>query len=77
MADKNVADDELRDEYEPSLFAHAERGKYAARFQAGTNIVRLAPDVAAAFPNEESVNEALRFVQRIAKDANRLTAPRS
>lgn len=29
---------------------------------AGTNIVRLDPDVAAAFPNEESVNEALRFV---------------
>ena len=28
----------------------------------GTNTVRLAPDVAAAFPNEEAVNEALRSV---------------
>ena len=28
---------------------------------AGTNIVRLDPDVAAAFPTEEAVNEALRF----------------
>ena len=27
-----------------------------------TNTVRLAPDVAAAFPTEETVNEALRFV---------------
>ena len=28
---------------------------------AGTNIVRLEPDVAAAFRTEEAVNEALRF----------------
>ena len=28
----------------------------------GTNTVRLAPDVAAAFPNEEAVNEVLRSV---------------
>ena len=36
---------------------------------AGTNIVRLAPDVAAAFPNEEAVNEALRSVLKIVDDA--------
>ena len=37
------------------------RGKYAKQYAAGTNIVHLAPDVAAAFPTEEAVNEALRF----------------
>ena len=30
-------------------------------------IVRLAPDVAAAFPSEEAVNEALRLLLNVAK----------
>ncbi|HET6384097.1 MAG TPA: hypothetical protein VFJ58_11960 [Armatimonadota bacterium] len=34
------------------------RGKYAARYAEGSNIVVLAPDVAAAFPTEQTVNEA-------------------
>ena len=38
----------------------------------GTNIVRLAPDVVAAFPNEEDVNEALRFALRVMDDAKQL-----
>ena len=37
-----------------------------------TNIVQLAPDVAAAFPNEEAVNEALRFVLRITDETKHL-----
>lgn len=65
--------DDLRPEYEDATFTGAVRGKYAERFQSGTNLVRLAPDVAAAFPDEQSVNDALRFVQQIAKDAGRLT----
>jgi hypothetical protein len=32
------------------------------RYRAGTNIVLLEPDVAAAFPTAESVNEALRVL---------------
>lgn len=65
--------DDLRAEYDESAFVNASRGKYAAAYQSGANIVRLAPDVAADFPDEQSVNEALRFVQRIAQDAGRLT----
>lgn len=65
--------DDLRAEYDATVFAGAERSKYSAAYQAGANIVRLAPDVAADFPDEQSVNEALRFVQRIAQDAGRLT----
>ncbi len=36
------------------------RGKYVARYRAGTNVVVLDPDVAAAFPNAAAVNRALR-----------------
>lgn len=53
-------EDELRPEYDLSdLLKHAVRGKYAARYKAGTNLVLLAPDVAEAFPDEHAVNDAL------------------
>jgi hypothetical protein len=61
-------DDELRPEYDlAQLLQQAVRGKYAAQYKLGTNLVLLAPDVAAAFPDEEAVNEALRLVMRLAK----------
>ena len=50
---------ELRAEYD---FSEGERGKYAARFQEGTRVVVLEPDVAAVFPTSEAVNAALRKV---------------
>jgi hypothetical protein len=52
--------EELRDEYSPTDLQHGVRGKYLKQYQAGTNIVRLAPDVVAAFPTEQAVNQALR-----------------
>jgi hypothetical protein len=36
------------------------RGKYAARYAAGTNVVLLDADVAQAFPTARAVNDALR-----------------
>lgn len=74
MASASSSGDELRPEYDESVFENADRGKYARRYAAGTNIVRLAPDVAAAFPDEKAVNDALRFVMQIANDAGRLTS---
>jgi hypothetical protein len=62
-------DDDLRAEYDPSLIRAGVRGKYAQRYKAGTNLVLLAPDVAAVFPDAEAVNEALRLLMRVAKDA--------
>ncbi len=60
--------DELRPEYDLStLLDGGVRGKYAAQYQEGTNLVLLAPDVAAAFSDAEAVNEALRLVLRIAR----------
>lgn len=50
---------EMRAEYD---FSTGVRGKYAARFAEGTNLVLLAPDVAAEFPTASAVNKALRQV---------------
>ena len=55
--------DELRPEYDlRALLKHSVRGKYAAKYRAGTNLVLLDPDIAKAFPTEQSVNQALRLV---------------
>ena len=49
-------DDELRPEYDlVTLLKDGERGKYAERYKAGTNLVLLDPDVAHAFPTAEAV----------------------
>ena len=53
-------DDDLRPEYDPSDLGPGVRGKYLKRYQSGTNLVRLVPEVRAAFPTDEAVNEALR-----------------
>ena len=58
--------DELRPEYDLSeLLKGGVRGKYVARYRAGTNLVLLDPDVARSFPDEATVNEALRLVIRL------------
>ncbi len=62
---KQVAKDEdMRKEYD---FTHAVRGKYANRFPKDVVMVTRAPDVAAAFPDAESVNRALRVLLKAAK----------
>ncbi len=63
---KKKADD-LRPEYDLSKLKGGVRGKYAKRFQKGTNLVLLSPDVAKYFPDEQSVNDALRSLVNIAK----------
>jgi hypothetical protein len=60
-------DDELRPEYDLSQLQGGVRGKYAQRYKQGTNLVLLDPDVADAFPTEDSVNQALRLLMRIAE----------
>jgi hypothetical protein len=44
----------------PLDFSKAVRGKYYARMQQGANVVVIAPDLLKAFPDSESVNDALR-----------------
>lgn len=60
--DENKADDDLRDEYDPSMLKGGVRGKYFERYRRGTNLALLAPDVRAAFPTDDAVNEALRLL---------------
>jgi len=60
--------DELRAEYNlKPLLKQAVRGKYAERYAEGTNLVLLAPGVAAAFPTADAVNEALRLVLQLSQ----------
>ena len=66
--------DEILPEYE---FTRARRNKYASRFAAGSVVVVLEPDVAAAFPNSGDANEALRALAGIIqKHRPRKTASR-
>jgi hypothetical protein len=49
----------MREHYD---FSSGTRGKYAARYAEGSNVVVLDPDVADVFKDRESVNETLRAV---------------
>jgi hypothetical protein len=53
-------EDDLLPEYDFSQLKGGVRGKYAERYREGTNLVLLDPDVAAAFPDAKTVNDALR-----------------
>jgi hypothetical protein len=52
--------DEMRPEYDFEALGPGVRGKHYAQLMAKSNIVRIAPDVHAVFPNEQAVNTALR-----------------
>jgi hypothetical protein len=65
--EKRVRRDELRREYELSKWNGGVRGKYIERYRAGTNLVLLSPDAAKHFPDEQSVNQALRGLIQAAK----------
>jgi len=62
----NEMDDELRPEYDLSQLKGGVRGKYASKYKEGTNLILLSPDVAEVFKDNESVNEALRLLMKIA-----------
>ena len=70
---KTEVEDELRPEYKRSDFGVIVRGKYASQLKGETNVVLLEPDVARAFPNDEAVNKALRYLLEIAEASSRLT----
>ncbi len=64
--------DELRAEYKRSDFPKGlVRGKYAERLRKSSNIVVLEPEVARAFPNQETVNSTLLSLIQIAEKAAR------
>jgi hypothetical protein len=68
--------DEMREEYDftPEMLRQGVRGKYAERYAAGTNIVRLDADVAEVFPDSEAVNRALRALAGIIRERSEASA---
>ena len=63
-ATEKTADPEMRTEYD---FSQGVRGKYARRYQQGTNVVVLEDDVAKVFPNSVAVNDSLRALAGIVR----------
>ena len=59
---------EMRAEYD---FSGGVRGKYVDQYRRGTNVVLLDPEVAEAFPDSKSVNDALRALLAVATRAER------
>jgi hypothetical protein len=72
MSSETKKPDETRPHYD---FSGGVRGKYAARYEQGTNVVVLAPDVAEVFPDSAAVNEALRTLVRLSSKTVRQKAP--
>lgn len=71
MKKSDQTKDDLRPEYDFSSMKGGVRGKHARRAREGSNVVLLDPDVAAAFPSEASVNEALRGVLNTTRNVKR------
>ena len=53
---------DVMEEYD---FSGGVRGKYARRFQEGSNVVVIDADVAEYFPDHDSVNDALRSLVEV------------
>ena len=64
----------MRKQYKREDLGKGVRGKFYAAYSKGTNVVLLSPDVAAAFPTSEAVNEALRGLVQVARESVRLTS---
>jgi hypothetical protein len=69
--EKREMKDELRREYDLTKLKGGVRGKYVTRYRNGTNLVLLSPEIAKYFPDEQSVNTALRSLIRVAKGSTR------
>jgi hypothetical protein len=63
MKKANEAED-MKPEYD---FSHGVRGKYAKKYDEGSNIILLDPDVAKLFPDSKTVNDALRVLVKVAR----------
>ena len=68
MSNKNTDSDQMRPEYD---FTGGVRGKYAARYAEGSNVVVVDPDLSDVFPNSASVNRALRALAEIIRAERR------
>ncbi len=63
--------DELRPEYDLSQLGRGVREKHYRQATAGTNMVLIEPDLAKAFPDQDSANRALRLLVAMASATTR------
>jgi hypothetical protein len=68
----NEREPEMLEEYD---FKDGVRGKYAARFARGSQVVVLDPDVAQVFSDSDSVNRALRALVDIIQEQSNKAHP--
>jgi len=61
---KKPSDPDIQDKYD---FSQGVRGKYAARYAKGSNVVVLDPDVAEVFRDSEAINRMLRAIGELVK----------
>lgn len=64
---KKVKRNGLRLEYHQEDLGRGIRGKYLKGYRASTNLILLDPEVAAAFPTDRAVNEALSSLIEVAE----------
>lgn len=59
----------MRDEYDfsPEELRKGVRGKHAARFREGVNLVAIDPEATDVFPDAEAVNQALRAMASVVR----------
>jgi hypothetical protein len=62
-------DPDMLEEYD---FSMGIQGKYAKRYEEGTNVIVIEPDVAKYFPDHDSVNQALRALTGIIKKQKKI-----
>jgi len=62
-------DPDMLEEYD---FSKGIRGKYAKRYEEGTNVIVIEPDVTKYFPDHDSVNQALRSLSEIIKKQKKI-----
>jgi hypothetical protein len=72
---KTAKKEDMRKEYRREDLSVGVRGKYYSEYNKGTNLVLLNPDVAAAFPDDDSVNTALRSLIKLAQHSMHSTKP--
>ncbi|MGI4788898.1 MAG: hypothetical protein ACRYFS_08605 [Janthinobacterium lividum] len=81
---KNLDNDsqkEIVEEAEPEMleqysFKGGQRGRYAHLFPQEPHLIVLSPDMAAVFPDSDSVNEALRTLVKAVQGNKSLTIER-
>ena len=67
----------MRKHYSREDLGKGIRGKFLKDYQSGTNLVLLRPEVAAAFPTTEAVNDALMGLLKVAESAHIAVRSRS